>query len=121
MKNAFEQWLEDHNFDNSCVRCDEFHRPDLFVSDILEEYEKSINNPKPKTFKKDFTLYFYEKEMELLKKFNFNEEINEFNFTKNEIGTVRDLKEKGILSSFVVDGKTYFQGTGIYKQLNLQK
>jgi len=33
-----EKWLEDNGFSNACIRLDEYHRPELYVSDVLIKY-----------------------------------------------------------------------------------
>jgi hypothetical protein len=44
-----EKWLKDNGFNNACIRIDEHHRPDLYVSDVLIKYAqqqaKSLNTP----------------------------------------------------------------------------
>lgn len=44
-----EKWLKDNGFSNACIRIDEYHRPDLYVSDVLIKYAqqqvKNLNIP----------------------------------------------------------------------------
>ncbi len=67
--------------------------------------------------KKEFVIYFYDRELELLNKFNFKEEICEDEFIQDEKYIITDLKQKGVIYSFYVNDKNYYQGTTIYQQL----
>lgn len=40
-----EKWLKDNGFSNACIRIDEYHRPDLYVSDVLIKYaQQQVKN-----------------------------------------------------------------------------
>jgi hypothetical protein len=75
--------------------------------------EKFLAKP---ALKKEFTLYFYDKHVDLMKKYSFDEETCIDKFTKEEQYIISDLKESGLIYSPFVNNKEYVQGTRIYQQ-----
>jgi hypothetical protein len=69
--------------------------------------------------KKEFTLYFYDRHVNFMKKYSFDEEICIDKFTKEEQYVIGDLKEFGLIYSFFVNNKEYVQGTKIYQQYKI--
>lgn len=74
-----------------------------------------------KTTKGIYTIYLYDRHVELLDKYNFEEEMLESIFPEEEKDPLLDLKESGFINTFFVNGKTYVQGTRIYKQYKYGK
>jgi len=61
----------------------------------------------------DTKIALYQREIELLKKHNFEEEVSEKFITEEEKWILTDLKQKGVLYNY----NGYYQGTCIYKQI----
>lgn len=86
--------------------------------------EKHLLDLLPKSERKDYkfnnvVIALMDREIEVLRMYNFDEEINieEIDLSKEWI--ISDLVSKGVLCKTMVSGTTYFQGTIIYRQLNL--
>lgn len=63
------------------------------------------------------TINLEDREYDLLKNHNFSDEIFESEIDENKRWILTDLLIKGLLYSNIVNGKLYYHGTIIYKQI----
>ena len=63
------------------------------------------------------TIWLEDREIALLKKHNFSEEVWESEIDTDQRWVLSDLVTKGYLYAIVFGDKKYYQGTGHYKQL----
>lgn len=64
-----------------------------------------------------FTTWLEDRELSVLNKYNFLEEVEEMEIDEDERWILTDLKIKGLLYEYHANGKIYYQGTGSYQQL----
>jgi hypothetical protein len=62
-------------------------------------------------------IWLENREIDLLKKHNFKDEVMENEICENDRWILLDLEIKGFLRSFFVDDKKYYQGCVAYKQV----
>ena len=65
----------------------------------------------------NITIWLEDRELDLLEKYNFSEEVIESQIDKDYRWILLDLEIKGLLHSFIVNGKKYYQGSGGYRQI----
>lgn len=62
-------------------------------------------------------MWLEDREVQVLQKYNFSEEVWSTEIDETEKYIMLDLELKGFIRSDIVNGKTYYQGVGGYKQL----
>jgi len=66
---------------------------------------------------KNFTVALYSREIDILKRFDFSEKINQKEFISDELTVVFDLEHKGMIFSWKDSFNTYYRGTIFYEQI----